>query len=52
MSWLLKLDKALAGQPEQILTLILIGLGLFAFGIATFGTPIQKAAVAAWFILP
>lgn len=52
MSWILKIDKALAGQPDGILTLLLIGLAAVALLIAFMGNPTTKAAVAAWFILP
>jgi len=52
MSWILRIDKALAGQPDSMLTLLLIGLAAVALGIAVMGNPTMKAAAAAWFILP
>jgi hypothetical protein len=52
MSWILRIDKALAGAPNDLLTLLLIGLAAVALLIAFTGNPTTKAAVAAWFILP
>jgi len=52
MSWILRIDKALAGQPDGVLTLMLLGLAGVALVIAFTGNPTTKAAVAAWFILP
>lgn len=52
MSWILRIDKALAGAPNELLTLLLIALAGVALLIAITGNPTAKAAVAAWFILP
>lgn len=52
MSWILRIDKALAGAPNHVLTLLLIGLASVALFIAFTGNPTAKAAVAAWFLLP
>lgn len=52
MSWILKLNKTLAGAPNNVLTLLLIGLAAAALLVAFVGNPTAKAAVAAWFILP
>lgn len=52
MSWLLKIDKALAGAPDQILTALLLGLAAVSLIVAFVGKPALKAAVAAWFLFP
>lgn len=52
MSWILRIDKALAGAPNHVLTLLLIGLAAAALLVALVGNPTAKAAVAAWFLLP
>lgn len=52
MSWILKLNKTLAGAPNHVLTLLLIGLAAAAMLVALMGNPTMKAALAAWFILP
>lgn len=52
MSWILRIDKALAGQPDTVLTLLLLGLAGAALLVAITGNPTTKAALAAWFILP
>ena len=52
MSWILKLNKTLAGAPNEALTLVLVGLASVALLVALVGNPTMKAALAAWFILP
>lgn len=52
MSWILRIDKALAGAPNDVLTLLLIALAGVSLLVAFVGNPTAKAAVAAWFLLP
>ena len=52
MSFLTKLDKILAGAPDQILTALLIGIAAISLLIAWRGQPAVKAFIAAWFLLP
>lgn len=47
-----KLNEKLEGLPDNILTVMLIALALFALGTAIWGKPAQKALLAAWFIAP
>lgn len=52
MGLVTRLDKKLAGQPSEFLTILLIGLAAAIVTIALIGSPTMKAAVAAWVILP
>ena len=47
-----QIEAALEGEPDNILTLILLGIAAFTILVALFGKPVLKAAVAAWFIAP
>jgi hypothetical protein len=47
-----ELDEKLEGLPDDILSVILIALGLLAIGTAIWGRPTFKALLAAWFIAP
>ena len=47
-----QLDEKLAGAPDNVLTTLLIVLGMVVLFVAIKGTPTMKAAVAAWVILP
>lgn len=52
MSFLIKLDKILAGAPDKILTALLLTMAGIAALIAWRGSAAMKAFVAAWFLLP
>jgi len=47
-----QLNDALKGAPEDVLTVLLIGLAIIAIVAALFAPPAFKAAVIAWFSLP
>jgi hypothetical protein len=47
-----QLNDWLAGEPDNVLTIILLALAAFAVGVALFGKPAFKAVLAAWFIAP
>lgn len=47
-----QLDAKLEGLPNQVLTVLLIVLGLFAIMVAVAAPPTFKAVLAAWFIAP
>lgn len=47
-----RLNSTLQGYPNELLTLLLVSLGLFALVIAFVATPAMKALVAAWFVAP
>ena len=52
MTIISRIDTALKGTPDSILTAILVSLGLLAIGVAIFADPALKAILATWFILP
>lgn len=52
MSIVKEFDTKLAGLPDNILSFILVSIGLFAIGIAFFGSATFKAILAAWLLLP
>lgn len=52
MSWILKLDRALAGQPDVVLTWLLTALSVFGLAVAWLGKPALKAFIAAYFLFP
>lgn len=45
-------DRFLAGESDQFLTLLLIGLALAGIGVALWAPPVAKAALAAYWLLP
>jgi hypothetical protein len=47
-----KLERILEGEPDSILTLLLLGLAAIIVFIALEGNPVLKAALAAWIIIP
>lgn len=47
-----KLEEALAGEPDSMLTLLLLGIAAFTVIVALNGTPLLKAAVAVWLLAP
>jgi len=47
-----QLNAALAGQPEQLLRLILLAIAAFAVGVALYAPPAVKLIVAGWLIAP
>jgi hypothetical protein len=47
-----QLNDTLKGAPEDMLTVLLIGLAIIAIVTAIFAPPAFKAAVIAWFSLP
>lgn len=47
-----RLNSTLQGYPNELLTLLLVALGLFALVIAFGATPAMKAFVATWFVAP
>jgi hypothetical protein len=47
-----QIDDKISGWPDNVLTIVLIGLGVFAIVVALKGRPTYKAALAAWFIAP
>ena len=52
MSAITKIDKALEGQPETVLSIGLILTAIVALVVAFFGSPSLKAAVLAWMVAP
>lgn len=52
MSWILKLDKALQGQPDAVLTWLLTGLSVIGLAVAWLGKPALKAFLAAYYLFP
>jgi hypothetical protein len=46
------LDTKLKGQPENVITFLLIGLAFTIVIIALKGSPTLKAATLAWVMLP
>ena len=46
------LDKALAGAPDELLSIGLIALGGLAIAVALFGRPKEKAALFGWYMFP
>lgn len=51
-NFITKLDKDLKGMPDTTLTYLLIGVAVVAVVIAIYGSPLLKAAAAAWLIAP
>lgn len=49
---LLGLDRALSGQPELLLNVALLAIGIFALWAALFAPPAAKLAIATWLIAP
>lgn len=47
-----RLNHALDGTPDTVLTVGLVGIGLFAFWLALAAPPAFKAAALAWFVFP
>lgn len=47
-----QLDRWLAGQPDQVVTLLLIGLSLAGLAIALWGPRPLKAGVLLWWLAP
>lgn len=47
-----QLEQMLEGEPDNILTLILLGIAAFTVIVALSDKPLLKAVVAAWFIAP
>jgi uncharacterized membrane protein YdfJ with MMPL/SSD domain len=47
-----KLEAKLEGQPENILRMGLLAVAAILVLIALFGSPIAKAVVLAWVVLP
>jgi hypothetical protein len=47
-----QLEKMLEGEPDSVLTLLLLGLAAIIVFIALEGNPVLKAALAAWIIVP
>ena len=47
-----RLNRALAGEPEAVLTLLLLGLVAFGPGVALRAPPAVKAAVIAYWVFP
>lgn len=47
-----RVNHALQGAPDQVLTLVLLGVAAAAVGLAFGAPPALKAAAAAWFIFP
>lgn len=52
MSLIKEIDRDLEGLPNNALTWILAGIGVFAIIIAFVGNPSTKAILAAWLIAP
>lgn len=52
MSVIKQIDKALAGAPNHVLTIILFVIAAIAVLIALYGTPSLKIIAASWFIAP
>lgn len=52
MGLLLRLDRALSGQPDHVLTGLLIGLAVGLVFIALCAPPSLKAAAVVWVVLP
>ena len=42
----------LKGAPDQVLTVALLGVAVFAVVVAMFGDPIFKAIALAWIVIP
>jgi hypothetical protein len=47
-----QLEQRLEGEPDNVLTLILLLIAAFTVIVALSGNPLVKAVVAAWFIAP
>lgn len=52
MNFIVRLDRKLAGQPDEVLTLFLIIAGIIAWIVAIWGNPTLKALILAWIVLP
>lgn len=52
MSVLRRVDAALEGAPDQVLTWGLVGIAGLALVVAIWGRPAFKAAVLAWLAAP
>ena len=52
MTWLTRLDKALAGWPDGILTWLLVVLSLGGLLVAWKGKAALKAFLIAYWLLP
>ena len=47
-----QLNDWLQGEPDNILTVILLAIAVFTVGVAFLAPPAFKAVLAAWFIAP
>lgn len=52
MRFLQRLNSSLSGQPDNILTLILVLIAGAALAIARFGDSTLKLATTLWLLLP
>lgn len=52
MAWITRLNKTLQGEPEETLTVILLGLAALLVLIALCAPPLVKAGAVAWVLLP
>lgn len=52
MGLLLRLDRALEGQPDAVLTGLLLGLAVGLVAFALLAPPAVKAAAIVWVIMP
>lgn len=51
-TWLLRLDKELAGAPDELLSLALLTVAGVCVVVAFRGKPAMKATLLAWTVAP
>lgn len=49
---LTRIDQALEGAPDELLSIGLIALGGLAIAVALFARPKEKAALFGWYLFP